>query len=250
MRAIVEAAVLDGLGKFREVVAQRLQRQVPQTELANAGRVDEVRAAAEVMKGGGGGGVPAGASFVQLAGGDVETFVERVEDRRLADAAVADQRARFSFHDRAQAGDAFARFDGTGDHRHAQRAVRIERGQLARAFVVVQQLDLVDADRRLRTAALNGDQEAIDKPRPQRRRFHRYDMDHDVNVCGDEALHARIERIGTREHGAARQNAREAAHAVRGFGDDAVADGERAFLANGELRRDETIEFALLVKEP
>src|SRR4051795_3668698 len=137
MRAIVETAVLAGLGKFREVIAQRLQSQVPQTELANAGRVDEVRAAAEVVKRGGGGGVAAGASFVQLARGDVETFVERVEDRRLADAAVADQRARFSFHHGAQAGDAFARFDGTGDHRHAQRAVRIERGQLARAFVAV-----------------------------------------------------------------------------------------------------------------
>src|SRR3954452_15537709 len=108
MRAIVETAVLAGLGKFREVVAQGLQSQVPQTELANAGRVDEIRAAAEVVKGRGGGGVAAGSSVVQLAGGDVETFVERVEGGRLADAAVADQRARFSFHDRAQAGDAFA----------------------------------------------------------------------------------------------------------------------------------------------
>src|SRR3954449_1675881 len=239
MRAIVETAVLAGLRKFRKVVAQRLQREVPQTELANAGRVDEIRAAAEVVKRGGGGGVAAGASFMQLAGGDIETFVERVEDRRLADAAVADQRARFSFHYTAQFGDPFARFDGTGDHRHAERAIRIERGQLARAFVVIQQLDLVYADRRLRTAALDGDQKTIDEPRPQRRRFHRYDMDHDVDVGGDKALHAGIQRIGTREHGAARQNAGEAAHAVRGFGDDAVADGQRAFLANGELRRDQ-----------
>src|SRR3954451_12419857 len=102
MGAVVETAVLARLGKFREVVAQRLQRQVPQAELANAGRVDQIRAAAEVVKGGGGSGVAAGASFVQLARGDIETFVERVEDRRLPHAAVADQRARFSFHDRAQ----------------------------------------------------------------------------------------------------------------------------------------------------
>ena len=71
MRAVVEAAVLARLGEFGEVVAQRLRRQVPETELADAGRVDEIRAAAEVVEGGGGGGVAAGAAFVQLAGGDV-----------------------------------------------------------------------------------------------------------------------------------------------------------------------------------
>src|SRR5438270_930907 len=50
MRAIVETAVLARFGKFREVVAQRFQRQVPQTELANARRVDQIGAAAEVVK--------------------------------------------------------------------------------------------------------------------------------------------------------------------------------------------------------
>src|SRR5437764_5611821 len=119
MRAIVEAAVLARLRKFREVVAERLERQVPETELANAGRVDEVCAAAEVVKGGGGGRVAARAAFVQLAGGDVETLIERIQDRRLTDAAVSDQRTRFSFHERAKAGDPFAAFHRTGDHRHA-----------------------------------------------------------------------------------------------------------------------------------
>src|SRR5437588_4582467 len=106
MRAIVETAVLARFGKFREVVAQRFQRQVPQTELADAGRVDQIGAAAEVVKGGGGGGVAAGGAFVQLAGGDVEALIERIQDRRLADAAMADQRAGFAFDESAQFGDA------------------------------------------------------------------------------------------------------------------------------------------------
>ena len=79
--------------------------------------------------------------------------------------------------------------DRTGDHRHAERAIRIERGKLARALVVIQQIDLVHADRRLRAAALDGDQKAVDEPRPQRRRFHRDDVDDDVDVRGDEPLH-------------------------------------------------------------
>src|SRR5205807_4591802 len=36
MRAVVEAAVLAGFRKFRKVIAQRFQRQVPEAELADA----------------------------------------------------------------------------------------------------------------------------------------------------------------------------------------------------------------------
>ena len=69
-----------------------------------------------------------------------------------------------------------------------------------------QQIDFVHADHRLRAAALDGDEVAVDEARAQRRRLQRDDVNDDVDVRGDEPLHVLVQRIGTRQHRAPRQD--------------------------------------------
>src|SRR5216684_3314918 len=87
MRAIVEAAPLGRFPKLRKRFAQRLGRDVPQPELTNARCIDDVGLVAEVEESRGGGGVAAGAFLVHVSGRETEARVERVENRRLPDAA-------------------------------------------------------------------------------------------------------------------------------------------------------------------
>ena len=74
-------------------------------------------------------------------------------------------------------------------------------------------------------------------------------MDDHVDVRGDEPLPVRVVRIGARQHRAARQDRGEAAHAVRSLGDDAIADGQRAFLPRRDFRGDDAVELAAVVED-
>src|SRR5712692_2802835 len=98
MRAIGEAAGFRWLLELREVVAQRVAVQVPESELADAGRVDDVRSRAEVMERRRARGMPARTAAMQRVGGELQPLVECVEDRRLAYAAVADERGHPPLH--------------------------------------------------------------------------------------------------------------------------------------------------------
>ncbi len=81
MRAVVEAALLGRLVELREVVAQRFAVETPQPEFADARRIDDVRTAAEVVKGGRSGRVASRAALrLQPACRDLQALVERVQD--------------------------------------------------------------------------------------------------------------------------------------------------------------------------
>jgi hypothetical protein len=96
--AVGEAAELGRLVELGEVIAQRVAVEVPQAELADAGGVDEISSVAEVVECRRRGRVAAGAALVQGVRGELQARVERVEDRRLADAAVADERRQLPQH--------------------------------------------------------------------------------------------------------------------------------------------------------
>src|SRR5438552_4747099 len=182
--AVVEAAPFRRLLEFGKGLAQRLGRDVPQAELANAGRIDHIRLAAEIEQSGSAGGVAAGAPLlVHIGGGELQASIERIENRRLADAAVADERARFALDQRSQCVDALCRARRTDYDRNSQLFIRLQLWK----FAVLSEIDLVDADRRLRAATLRGDQESIDQPRTQRRRLDRHHIDDQIDDHGDSA---------------------------------------------------------------
>ena len=186
---------------------------------------------------------------MQVADGDLQTLVERVEDRRFPHPAVADQRAGLALHRAAERVEPFPVARGAGDDRHVERVVHLERRELGRPILGRDEIDLVDADQRLRAAALDGDEIAIDQPRAQRRLAHRHHMNDHVDVRSDEALAVRVERIGAREHRSPRQNLDQTANSVRRLRDDAVADRYRAFLPGRDLGRDNAIELAAVVED-
>ena len=74
-------------------------------------------------------------------------------------------------------------------------------------------------------------------------------MDDDVDVRGDEALHVLVERIGTGQHGAPRQDGCELPDAALFGHAHAVADGQGALLAHGQLRRDDAVELLAVVED-
>src|SRR5688500_12653415 len=111
---------------------------------------------------------------VQRSGGQLQTGVECVEDRRFPDAAVADERRRPALYLAAKLVDAFAGLGRAWNDGDAQIAVGAECGELTLLLVLVEQIDLVDADDGRRAAALDGDEVTIDEPGSQRRRLHRH----------------------------------------------------------------------------
>src|SRR6185369_3453463 len=111
---------------------------------------------------------------------------------------------------------------GTGDDRHVELAVGLQRLKLGGALLLRDEVDLVDADERLRATPLDGDQIAVDQTWAERGLADRYDLDDHVDVRGDEALPVWIDRIGSREHGPARQDGSESADPIRLFGEHAV----------------------------
>ena len=134
---------------------------------------------------------------------------------------MPDQRACLSLDGVAQRIEPGTAFRRTENHRH-QLAVRLEGRKLG---VIGEQVDLVDAQQRLSTAALNGDEEAIDQPRSQRRRLDANDMDHQIEIRRDHALTVWVTRIGTGEDRLSRQYGHDAV-SVDG---DTVADRQIAF---------------------
>src|SRR5258708_7160956 len=94
------------------------------------------------------------------------------------------------------------------------------------------------------------EEEAADEPRPERRRLQRDDVDPHVDVRGDEALQMRVDRIGTRQHRVPRQDGPDPPVAAVGRLDHhAVADGEHALLARGDLGRKETVLLHAVMKD-
>src|SRR5450631_1014375 len=92
--AVVEFAPHGRFLELREIVAKRLAVEVPEAELADAGRVDEIGAVAEVKQRRRRRRMASGSAPMQRVRGDLQPRVERVEDRRLSDAAVPDERRR------------------------------------------------------------------------------------------------------------------------------------------------------------
>src|SRR5688572_11579013 len=89
--AVGEATEFRGLVELGEVIAQGLAIQIPEAELADAGGVDQVRAVAEVVERRRARRVPSGAALVERVRSELQACVERVQDRRLADAAMTDE---------------------------------------------------------------------------------------------------------------------------------------------------------------
>src|SRR5258708_575330 len=251
VRAVIEAAELRRRQELREVVAERITIEIPEPELADAGRVDDERTPAEVVERGGRRRVAARTAFgVQAAGGDLQALIEGIEDGRLPDPAVADQRAGLSLQEVAQGIETLAALRRAADDGHAQAGERLERGELSFALVGRNEVDLVHADGGLRATAEDGDEEAVDEPRPERRRLQRDDVNYHVDVRRDEALQMRVERIGTRQHRVPREDGSDPPVAAVGYLDHhAVADGENAFLARGDLGRKETVLLHAVMKD-
>src|SRR5439155_5809994 len=108
MRAVVEAAPLRRLGELGEVIAQRLRLQIPQAELADSRRVDQIRSLAKIVERRCGGRGTSGSAFVYVGNGEPEAAIERVENRRLADSAVAHESARLPLHGHAKCAETFS----------------------------------------------------------------------------------------------------------------------------------------------
>ena len=87
---------------------------------------------------------------------------------------------------------------------------------------------------------------AVDEARPQRRSLQRNDVNDDVDVRRDETLAMPVDRIGSREHGAARKDFKDP-RILRE--EHAVADGDGALLLNGELRRDDGVDLRSVAED-
>ncbi len=163
---------------------------------------------------------------------------------------MADQSPRLPLQHRAQSVEPLAALRRTADDRHVEAGERLEGRQFRGAFVGRHEVDLVHADDRFCPAAQDGDEETVDEPRTQRRRLERYDIDHDVDVRGDQPLQVRVERVGTGQNGMPRQDGADAPVAAVGRLDgNAVADGEHAFLTRGDLWRHEAVFFDTVVED-
>ena len=95
VRAVGELAVRDVGPELDEVGLDLARLDVPELELAEARGVDDVAARLEPDQLGGGGGVlPLGGPVGDLADPEVQARLDRVEQRALADAALARERRR------------------------------------------------------------------------------------------------------------------------------------------------------------
>ncbi len=207
-------------------------------EAADAGRVDHADAAGEVVKRRRRRRVAAAAVAV-AHGADPGrgVVVERVEQRRLADAALPDEHTRVAGERGADLLDALTALDAARQHRHAERAVRLQAGQELVPPVLVEQVDLVDDQHGPGAGVLHGDQVAVDEPQMQRRLL-RGDDDHDhVDVGGDRAPPLRHVRVGARQQAAAGQHGSHAVTVVPPLHEHLVADGQVALLMSGEVGR-------------
>ena len=176
-----------------------------------------------------------------VGNGEPEAAIERVENRRLADSAVAHESARLSLHGHAKRVETFPTLRRAEDDGH-QLTIRLE---LRQFLLIAHEIDLVHAEQRLRAAALDGDEESIDEPRPQRRRFHRDHVDHDVQVRCDEAMPMWVVRIGTRQNRAPRQDGFHRSILIEL---NAIADRERTLLPYRHFRRDDAVDLLAILK--
>src|SRR5712691_7228850 len=120
VRAVIKAAELRRLLELRKVIAQGLAIEIPEAELADARRIDEIGAVAEVVERGRRRLVPAAAALVHFSGGELQTGVEAVENGRFADAAVTDQRGRLALQFMLQRIEALAGSRRAADDRDAE----------------------------------------------------------------------------------------------------------------------------------
>ena len=174
--------------------------------------------------------------------------VERVEQRRLADAALPDEHAGVARERGADLVDALAALDAARQHRHAERAVRLQAREQVVAPILLEEVDLVDDEHGPRARVLHGDQVAVDEPRVQRRRLRGDHDDDDVDVGGDGAPPLRHVRVGAGEQAAAGQHRGHAVAVVPPLHEHLVADGKVAPLLPGEVGRQGGRDFA--VAEP
>ena len=166
-----------------------------------------------------------------------DVSVERVEQRRLADAALADEDAGVAGQRLANLLDALAQLGAAGQDRHAEGPVGLQAGEDLVPPLLAGQVDLVDHQRGPGARLLDGHEVAVDEPRMQRRRLRGDDHHDEVDVGGDRAPPLRDVRVGARQQAAAGQHRGDAVTLALSLQDHLVADGEVALLAAGEVAR-------------
>ena len=147
---------------------------------------------------------------------------QRVDQRRLADAAVADQHAGAARRARSRSSRQVAAALGH-DPRHAERAVGREQG------LRVGEVGLGEAQQRPHPGVVRRHQRAVDQPRPRLGVGQRGDDDQLVGVGDDHPLDRVVVVGGTAQHGGALvdlDDPGQAAVGARDVADDAdpVAD--------------------------
>ena len=162
---------------------------------------------------------------------------ERVEQRRLAHAALADEHAGPPRQRRADLLDSVSAARAAREYRHAERPIRLQARQQLVAGLLVQEVGLVDHEDGPRAGLLDGHEVAVDEPRVQRRGRHGDDHDDEVDVGRDRPSPLRHVRVGAREQAAAGQHRGHAVIVAPALHEHAIADGEFAPLPAGEVGR-------------
>ena len=166
-----------------------------------------------------------------------DVSVQRVEQRRLADAALADEDAGVAGQRLAHLLDALPQLGAAGQDRHAEGPVGLQPGEDLVPPLLAGQVDLVDHQHRAGSRLFDGHEVAVDESRMQRRRLRGDDHDDQVDVGGDRAPPLGDVRVGARQQAAAGQHRGDAVTLALPLQDHLVADGEVALLAAGEVAR-------------
>jgi hypothetical protein len=161
VRAIGELAAGDVGAELDEVALDLAGLDVPELELAEAGGVDDVAPGVEPDQLGGGGGVlPLGGPVGDLADPEVQPRLDGVEQRALADAALAGERGGSPRKELAEPVDPPAVGGGGGDRLVAELGVEPDDPLVGGD---VDQVGLVQDDDRPDAPLLGRDQVAVDQ---------------------------------------------------------------------------------------
>ena len=166
VRAVAEAAPVDVRRELREPGGERRRVAAVHAEPADARRVDHADAAGQVVERGRRGGVAAAAVAVaDGAGAGRAVRAQRVEQRRLADAALTDEHAGLPGERRTDLGDPVALPGAARQHREAEGPVGLQACEQLVPPALVQEVGLVDHEDGLCAGLLHGHQVAVDEPR-------------------------------------------------------------------------------------
>ena len=202
VRAIGKFAEADERPQVAIVAGDLLGNHVPELELPQAGRVDDVPAGRKRKHSGGGRRVLSLLSFgAHFADAQVQARLDSIQKRRLADAALARNRALMPGQPPPQALDAET---GVGTHeQHVVAHLAVDADQRLQVGPL-DQVDLVDAHQRRDPGLLGGDEEAVDQVRLEVRFGRAADHHELIDVDDDDVLAAAAARLSTPTRGSTR----------------------------------------------